>query len=219
MKKILFLILTTFFFINSNGQTTEGMFIELHILASAKLNNTAKVFERKLTESSSNDTIVKYIDGYSQVIEETIPFYRGNNQLKNTSLKEPFNDVSELLTDILNNNYEMLGKVVNNELSETEIKSASTKLINKNKFTSQFIGQITLGIFEAIVKDRPKGSSNDKQYSKLTQKDANKIKTNIVQLFGERIKQTDVSKMKNGYEMSANILYQGLNLEWEYEKK
>ena len=218
MKKILFLILTTFFFINSNGQTTEGMFIELHILASAKLNNTAKEFERKLTESSSNDTILKYIDRYSQVIEETIPFYKGNNQLKKTSLKEPFNDVSELLTDILNNNYVLLGKIVNNELSETEIISASNQLVNKNKFTSQFIGQITLNIFGAIVKDRPKGSSNDKQYSKLTQKETDKIKTIIVQLFGERIKQTDVSKMENGYEMSANILYQGLNLEWEYEK-
>lgn len=219
MKKILFLILTTLFFINSNGQTTEGMFIELHILASAKLNNTAKEFERKLTESSSNDTILKYIDRYSQVIEETIPFYKGNNQLKKTSLKEPFNDVSELLTDILNNNYVLLGKIVNNELSETEIKSASNELVNKNKFTSQFIGQITLNIFGAIVKDRPKGASNDKQYSKLTQKETNKIKTIIVQLFGERIKQTDVSKMENGYEMSANILYQGLNLGWEYEKK
>src|SRR5690625_1581074 len=192
MNKILFLILTTFFFINSNGQTTEGMFIELHILASAKLNNTAKEFERKLIESSSNDTILKYIDRYSQVIEETIPFYKGNNQLKKTSLKEPFYDVSEILTDILNNNYVLLGK-----------------LVNKNKFTSQFIGQITLNIFGAIVKDRPKGSSNDKQYSKLTQKETDKIKTIIVQLFGERIKQTDVSKMENGYEMSANILYQG----------
>ncbi len=112
----------------------------------------------------------------------------------------------------------LLGKIVNNELSETEIKSASIELVNKNKFTSQFIGQITLNIFGAIVKDRPKGSSNDKQYSKLTQKETDKIKTIIVQLFGERIKQSDVSKMENGYEMSANILYQGLNLEWEYEK-
>src|SRR5690606_40604487 len=120
MKKILFLILTTLFFINSNGQTTEGMFIELHILASAKLNNTAKEFERKLTESSSNDTILKYIDRYSQVIEETIPFYKVNNQLKKTSLKETFNYVSELLTDILNNNYVFIGKIVNNQLYKSK---------------------------------------------------------------------------------------------------
>lgn len=218
MKKTLLIIITSLFFLNVNGQTTEGMFIELHILATAKLNNVAKDFEKNLIESSSNDTILKYIDQYSLVIEEAIPFYKGNKQIEKTLLKEPFNDVSELLTDILNNNYALLGKIVNNQLSENEIKSASEELINKNKFASQFIGQITLNIFGAIVKDRPKGSSNDKQYSKLTQKESDKIKTITVQLFGERIKQTDISKMENGYEMSANILYQALNLDWEYEK-
>lgn len=218
MKKILLIVITSLFFINVNGQTTEGMFIELHILATAKLNNTAKDFEKNLTESSSNDTILKYIDRYSLVIEEAIPFYKGNKQMEKTLLKEPFNDVSELLSDILNNNYALLGKIVNNELTENEIKLASKELVNKNTFASQFIGQITLNIFGAIVKDRPKGSSNEKQYSKLTKKESDKIKTIIVQLFGERIKETDVSKMENGYEMSANILYQALNLDWEYEK-
>src|SRR5690606_40119667 len=96
-------------------------------------------------------------------------------------LKEPFNDVSELLTDILNNNYVLLGKIVNSELSETEIKSASKELINKNKFVSQCIGQVSLNIFGAIVKDRPNGSSKDKQYSKLTKKERSEEHTSELQ--------------------------------------
>ena len=217
MKKVLFLILTSLFFINTNGQTTEGMFIELHVLATAKLNNASKDFEKKLTETNSNDTILKYIDRYSLAIEQTLPLYEGNKQIEKTLLKEPFYDVSKILTDILNNNYMLLGKIVNNELSKNEIKSASLELINKNKFASQFIAQVTLNIFGAIVNERPKNASKDKQYSKLTKKEVDKIKTIIVQLFGENIKQTDVSKMENGYTMSVNILYQGLALEWVYK--
>lgn len=87
MKKFLFLILMNLFFLNINGQTMEGMFIELHILASDKLNHVAKDFEIKLTESNSNDTILKYIDRYSYVLEEAILFYDGNKQLEETLLK------------------------------------------------------------------------------------------------------------------------------------
>lgn len=116
----------------------------------------------------------------------------------------------------MNNNYTLLGKIINDQLTDIEIKSASIELINKNKFVSKFIGQVSLNIFGAIVKDRPKGSSEDKQYSKLTKKETERIKLMIVQLFGENIKQTDLSKMENGYQMSANIIYQGLALEWEY---
>lgn len=219
MRKIISLLTFSLLFQFSTGQSTEGMFIELHVLASSNLEKSAKEFETKLLESSSNDTILKYIDRYSFAIEEVIPLYEGNQQMEDTQLKQPFNDVKKMLTEILRNNYNLLGQIIYDELSEDEIKSASKQLIDENKLISQFIGIATLSIFGATVKDRPEGANDEHQFSKLTQKDSDRIKQLIAQLFGEDVIQSDAENLETGYAMSANILYKAFSLDWEYEEK
>ena len=203
----------------SVNASTESEFIKQHIIAFYELNATLKNFENKLLNISEKDTALKYINNYSLSIEKAIAVYSKYKQSANAPIKEVSTDLSKILSDIKNNNHELLGKLIKLDLDKKELKSECKGLVEKNQFISNFLKDVSIGICMATVKERPKNTNQNEQFSSLTKTERDKINKLLVEKFGKEISKMKKENSSTPYEYSCIAIYEFLNMTWNFEKE
>ncbi len=119
----------------------------------------------------------------------------------------------------MNNNYQLLGKLVKSELSKEDLKQECKSLVEKNKFISGFLRDVSIGICMTTVKDRSAKASDKEQFSKLTQKERDEINELLIEKFGKDIKTTSKENTDTPFEYSCVAIYEFLNMPWKFEKE
>ena len=199
--------------------SVEGAFIKEHINEFYNLNQIANEFENHLLKIEQKDTALKYIDKYSLAIEKALSVYDKFKTSDNPLIAMVSTDLTKLLSDIMDNNYQLLDKLLQSELSNSDLKQECASLVAKDKFISNFLRDVSLGICASTVKERPKKSSSKEQFSLLTEKERNQINELLVQKFGNRIKTMKKEDSKSSYEYSCVTIYEFLNMKWKFEKE
>lgn len=199
--------------------STESDFIQAHIKEFYDLDKTVQEFEDKLLNIESKDTALKYIDNYSLSIEKSLSTYSKYKTSDNHLISEVSTDLTKMLTDIMNNNYQLLGKLVKSSLSKEELQMECKSLVEKNKFISGFLRDVSIGICMTTVKERPKKASDKEQFSKLTEQERDEINTLLIEKYGERIKSMKKENADTPFEYSCVAIYEFLNMKWKFEKE
>ena len=218
MKTFLTFILSVLFFGNANA-SSEQDFIQTHIKEFYDLDRTVREFENKLLNIEQKDTALKYIDNYSLAIEKSLSAYSKYKTSNNKLIAEVTTDLTKMLTDILNNNYQLLGKLVKSDFKQQELQQECKSLVEKNKYVSGFLRDVSIGICMTTVKDRPKKASDNEQFSKLTEKERNQINELLIAKFGKEIKTMSKENTNTPYEYSCVAIYEFLNMTWKFEKE
>ena len=198
-------ILTFIFFILIFGSifaSTESEFVKSHIQEFYNLDKTALEFEKHLLNIEQKDTALKYIDNYSLALERALLVYNKHKKSDNELIAEVSTDLTKMLTDIMNNNFQLLGKLVKSEMSKEDLKQECQSLVERNKFISGLLRDVSIGIFMTTVKGRPKKASDKEQFSKLTQKERDEINDLLVENYGKQIK----SMKKENTAMNIRVL-------------
>jgi len=218
MKKLLTLTLTIFLVSNCCFASQESEFIKAHINSFSELNVVVQTFERKLLNIKSKDTALKYIDQYSLSIEKVLPVYSKYKHAKSELISEVSADVSNILTDILKNNYELLAKLVKPDFDSSLLKSECEKTVKENQYRSGFLKDVSIGICMTTVKDKPKNAKANEQFSMLTIKERDEIDNMLTAIYGKRIKNMKKKKTVTPFEYSCVAIYEFINMTWKFEK-
>jgi len=218
MKSILTIIFSILIFGGVNA-STESEFIKSHIIEFHNLNKTVLEFEKHLLNIEQKDTALKYIDNYSLALERALSIYNKHTKSENKLITEVSMDLTKMLTDIMNNNYQLLGKLVKSDLSKEELKQECKSLVEKNKFISGFLRDVSIGICMTTVKDKPKKASNKDQFSKLTEKERNQINELLIDKYGKDIISMKKENTASPYDYSCVAIYEFLNMTWKFEKE
>lgn len=218
MKTILTFIFSILI-LGSVNASTESDFIKSHIKEFHNLDSTVLEFENNLLKLEQKDTALKYIDSYSFAIEKALMVYTKYKKSDNELIAEVSTDLTKILTDIMNNNYQLLGKLVKSDMSKEDLKQECKSLVEKNKFISGFLRDVSIGICMTTVKDRPKKSSDKEQFSKLTQKERDEINELLIEKFGKEIKSMNKENTNTPFEYSCVAIYEFLNMNWKFEKE
>src|SRR5690606_31655809 len=218
MKSILTIIFSILIFGGVNA-STESEFIKSHIIEFHNLNKTVLEFEKHLLNIEQKDTALKYIDNYSLALERALSIYNKHSKSDNKLITEVSMDLTKMLTDIMNNNYQLLGKLVKSDLSKEELKQECKSLVEKNKFISGFLRDVCIGICMTTVKDKPKKASNKDQFSKLTEKERNQISELLIDKYGKDIISMKKENTASPYEYSCVAIYEFLNMTWKFDKE
>ena len=218
MKSILTIIFSILIFGGVNA-STESEFIKSHIIEFHNLHKTVLEFEKHLLNIEQKDTALKYIDNYSLALERALSIYNKHSKSDNKLITEVSMDLTKMLTDIMNNNYQLLGKLVKSDLSKEELKQECKSLVEKNKFISGFLRDVSIGICMTTVKDKPKKASNKDQFSKLTEKERNQINELLIDKYGKDIISMKKENTASPYEYSCVAIYEFLNMTWKFDKE
>jgi hypothetical protein len=218
MKKLLTSILTLALVSTMCFASEESEFIKAHITAFAELNLAAQNFERELLSIKSKDTALKYIDQYSLSIEKALPVYEKYKQAKSDLIKEVSTDFYKMLFDIMNNNYELLGKLVKKDFDNSLLQSECQKLVEKNKYISNFLKDVSIGVCMTTVKDKPKSAKENEQFSRLTLNERDEINNLLIEKLGKEISKAKKESTKTPFEYSCVAIYEFLNMEWKFAK-
>ena len=218
MKKLLASILTVALMSTVCFASEESEFIKAHITAFAELNLAAQNFERELLSIKSKDTALKYIDQYSLSIEKALPVYSKYKQAKSDLIKEVSTDISKMLTDIMNNNYGLLGKLVNKEFDNSSLQSECEKLVKNDQYISNFLKDVSIGVCMTTAKDKPKSAKENEQYSRLTLSERDEINNLLTEKLGKEISKAKKENTATPFEYSCVAIYEFLNMEWKFAK-
>lgn len=218
MKSILIFILSILI-LGSVNASTESEFIKSHIIEFYNLNKTAIEFENQLLKIEQKDTALKYIDNYSLAIERSLSVYNKYKKSDNKLISEISADLTKMLSDIMDNNYQLLGKLVKSDISKENLKHECKSLVEKNKFISSFLRDVSIGICMTTVKDKPKKANNNEQFSILTEKERNQINELLIEKYGKEIKKMKKENAATPYEYSCVAIYEFLNMTWKFEKE
>ncbi len=185
----------------------------------AKLNSATTEFHSTLENSTNPMELKKAIAEYNDVLV----MFSMNKLLKhskseNKNIKEISTDLRKVITDLVKMNYDYLNFLTNSKYSETELKKKSESLVMENKFASGFFRDISLGLIATLIKDNP-NNQNDVQYSELTLKQRNSINEKLMNNYGKSIIKGTKVESKTPFEYSSRIIYEFLNMEWEFEKE
>jgi hypothetical protein len=146
-------------------------------------------------------------------------FWVNTKKTKDENINKVADDLSNLLMDMLGNNYQLLGKLIKEDYSTENLKKDCLDLVNKNSFVSGFFRDIALGVCMSLVKEKPKGAKENEQFLKLTKKQRDSISDLLITKFGETIKQGKEVKSKTPFEYSCRLIYEFINMKWIFEKK
>lgn len=218
MKKIFTFIVTSVLLSTLCIASEEGGFIKAHIESFSEINTAAQNFERELLNIKSKDTALKYIDQYSLSIEKVLPIYSQYIQSSNSAIKEVATDQKKMLTDIMINNYELLGKLVEADFNLASLNSECDKLVKKNQYISSFLKDVSIGICAITVKDKPKDAKRNEQFSKLSIKERDEINNQLTALYSKEISKRKKENSANSFEYSCLAIYEFLNMNWKFEK-
>jgi len=218
MKKTIILILALIFSNISFGQT-ENDFLNDYINTFYELHNTSIEFDKQLLYIQNIDSAKKTIDTYSLQIEKSIGVFTKYKNTKNSQISEVSTDLTKLLSDILRNNYQLLGKLIKDDYSKDNLKKDCLELVNKNQFASNFFKDISLGVCMVLAKEKPKEAKENQQFLKLTKKERNQINELLIEKFGKSIEKGKQIKSKTPFEYSCRLIYEFINMKWEFENE
>ena len=193
------------------------------------LNDCVEIFS-KLDESTNEFYSILENNTNSEILKTNITTY--NNELvlfslnklskhtkcENSNIKEVATDLTNLTTDLVKMNYEYLNFVTNSKYSEIELKKKNKSLVEQNKSASNFYREISLGICMILVKSNP-NKKEDKQFSELTLNQRDLLNNKLRQKLGKSVKKGTKIESKNSFEHSLRVIYEFINMEWEFEKE
>jgi len=183
----------------------------------AKLNSSTTEFHSVLKNSTNSEELKKAIAKYN----DALVMFSMNKLLKhskseNKNIQKTATDLRNLITDLVKMNYKYLNYVTNSKYTEAQLKKKTESLIMENKFASGFFRQISMGIVATLVKDKP-NKQKDTQYSELTLKQRNLINEKLISNYGKSIKKGTKVLSKTPFEYSSRLIYEFLNMDWEFE--
>jgi len=220
MKHLLLILsIALTFLTNGLNAQVESNFITDLINTFYDLHNSSVEFNKQLLYINDVESAKKSIDDYSLQIEKSIGIFSKYKKTKNDNINKVANDLSKLLSDMLNNNYQLLGKLIKEDYPNENLKKDCLDLVNKNSFASNFFRDISFGVCMSLVKEKPKRAKENEQFLKLTKKQRDSINDLLKTKFGVTIKQGNKVKSKTPFEYSCRLIYEFINLKWEFEKK
>ncbi|NOZ46792.1 MAG: hypothetical protein GXO79_08410 [Chlorobi bacterium] len=185
----------------------------------AKLNSATTEFYSTLENNTNSDVLKKAISEYNnKLVIFSMNKLLKHSKSENKNIQEVATDLRSLITDLVKMNYDYLNFVTNSKYTEMELKKKSESLIMENKFASGFFREISLGIVATLVKDKP-NKQKDVQYSELTLKQRNSINEKLKKYYGNSIKKGTKVESKTPFEYSSRLIYEFLNMEWEFKKE
>lgn len=220
MKQTILIFSIAFTFLTNGlyAQVTSE-FLTDHINTFYDLHTSSIEFNKQLLYVKDIAGARKSIDNYSLQIEKSISVFSKYKKTKDRNINEVSNDLSELLSDILNNNYQLLGKLIKEDYPNESLKKDCLDLVNKNQFASNFFGDISLGVCMSLAKEKPKGDKENKQFLKLTKEQRDSTNDLLIAKYGKTIKQGKNIKSKTPFEYSCRLVYEFANMKWVFEEE
>lgn len=220
MKHPILILSIVFTFLTSGLKAQVASdFITDNIIYFYDLHNSSIEFDKQLLYIKDVESAKKSIDNYSLQIEKSIGVLSKYKNTKDEDINEVANDLSKLLSDMLSNNYQLLGKLINENYPNKNLKKDCLDLVNKNSFASNFFRDISLGVCMSMAKEKPVGAKGNEQFLKLTKKQRDSINDLLITKFGETIKQGKEVKSKTPFEYSCRLIYEFINMKWVFEQK
>lgn len=220
MKHPLLILSIVFTFLTSGLKAQVASdFITDNIISFYNLHNSSIEFDKQLLYIKDVKSAKKSIDNYSLQIEKYIGVLSKYKKTKDEDIIEVANDLSKLLSDMLSNNYQLLGKLIKEDYPNENLKKDCLDLVNKNSFASIFFRDISLGVCMSMAKEKPVGAKENEQFLKLTKKQRDSINDLLTTKFGETIKQGEKVKSKTPFEYSCRLIYEFINMKWVFEKQ
>jgi hypothetical protein len=220
MKHLLLILSIVLTFLSSGLKAQVASdFITDQINTFYDLHNSSIEFDKQLLYIRNTESARKSIDEYSLQIEKSIGILSKYKKTKDENINKVADNLSNLLKDMLGNNYQLLGKLIKEDYPTENLKKDCLDLVNKNSFVSGFIRDIALGVCMSLVKEKPKGAKENEQFLKLTKKQKDSINDLLITKFGETIKQGKEVKSKTPFEYSCRLIYEFINMKWIFEKK
>lgn len=211
-------IVLTFLTSGLNAQVASD-FVTDHINTFYDLHKSSLEFDKQLLYTKDVESAKKSIDDYSLQIEKSIGIFIKYKDTKDENINKVANDLSKLLSDMLSNNYQLLGKLIKEDYPMENLQKDCLELVNKNTFASYFFREISLGVCMSIVKEKPKGAKENEQYLKLTKKQRASINDLLIAKFGKTIKKGKEVKSRTPFEYSCRLIYEFINMKLVFEKK
>ena len=211
-------IALTFLTRGLNAQVASD-FLTDHINTFYELHNSSIEFDQQLLYIKDVESAKKSIDDYSLQIEKSIGIFSKYKKTKDENINEVATDLSKLLSDMLSNNYQLLGKLIKEDYPNENLKKDCLDLVNKNSFASNFFRDISLGVCMSMAKEKPSEAKENEQFLKLTKKQRNSTNNLLITKFGETIKEGKDVKSKTPFEYSCRLIYEFINMNWVFEKK
>ena len=185
----------------------------------SKLDKATIEFQNTLENKTDSDLLKTATTKYN----DELVLYSMNKLLEfskseNNNIKEVATDLRNLMSDLVKMNHEYLNFITNSKHTEKELSEKSKSLIEQNKFVSGFFREISLGICMTLAKDKP-NNDKDKQYSQLTLNQRNLLNTLLIGEFGKSIKKGTKIESNTPFEYSSRLIYEFINMEWEFEKE
>ncbi len=215
---LIFSIVLTFLTNGLNAQVASE-FLTDHINTFYDLHKSSIEFDKHLLYVQDIEGAKKSIDDYSLQIEKSISIFSKYKKTDDTQINEVATDLSKLHSDILRNNYQLLGKLIKEDYQLDDLKKDCLDLVNKNQFASNFFRDISLGVCMSMTKEKPKGAEENKQFIKLTKKQRDSINELLIAKYGKTIKQGKKVESKTPFEYSCRLIYEFINLKWVFEIK
>ena len=212
MKNIilLFLVITT----NSIFANEKFEFVRECIKSYDLLDKATLTFSKQLEDFKNNGELktatMKYVDVLMKTQNMLLPYSKSEL----SDVKEVTIDLRKLMVDLVKENYSFLS-TLNEEKIE---KKSADKFKKKLEFVTGFFNQISLGVCMTLTKEKAVKEEN-KQYSILTTKQKSELNQLLIKSFGKSIKKGQKSKSNTAFEASSKIIYEFLNMSWEYSKK
>jgi hypothetical protein len=185
----------------------------------SKLNESTNEFYSTLENNTNSEILKTNITTYNnELVLFSLNKLSKHTKSENSNIKEVATDLTNLTTDLVKMNYEYLNYVTNSKYSENELKKKNKSLVEQNKFASNFYREISLGICMTLVKSNP-NKKEDKQFSELTLNQRDLLNSRLKHKLGKSVKKGTKIESKNSFEHSLRIIYEFLNMEWEFEKE
>ncbi|OUS13889.1 hypothetical protein A9Q93_08885 [Nonlabens dokdonensis] len=194
-------------------------FVDDCIKVFSRLDKTTLEFRTTLENKTESELLKTAITEYNN----ELVLYSMNKLLKyskseNSNIKEVTTDLRNLMTNLVQMNYEYLNFVTNSEYTKKELKKKNKSLIDQNKLVTGFFREISLGICMTLAKEKPNKEKN-KQYSVLTLNERNLLNASLIEKFGKSVKKGTEVESKSPFEYSSRLVYEFLNMEWVFEKE
>jgi len=220
MKQPLLILSIAFTFLTS-GLTAQvtSEFLTDHVNTFYDLHNSSIEFDQQMLYIKDAKSAKKSIDEYSLQIEKSIAIFSKYKKTKDKSINEVASDHSALLSSMLSNNYQLLGKLIKEDYSKGNLKKDCFELVNENSTVSNLFKDTSLGVCMSTAKEKPEDAKAHEQFSKLTKKQRNSINDLLVAKFGKTVKKGKKVKSKTPFEYSCRLIYEFINMKWVFEKK
>lgn len=213
------ILITTVFFLYSAqlafayAKSTELELTESYISSINELNDTWIKFEKDFKKVKTTIDALKAIDDALKVYEKYEKSFQKYHSSENENISLATRKHCSLLYDLMRSSYQTMAMLAKDEYYEKNLKKDCKELLERNKKITLNAGYIALDFCSVLIL---KEAKENKQFSILTLKQRNDFNNLIESKFGESIIEGQKSKSDSGFEHSAKILYEFLNLEWVF---